>query len=283
MIRLTLPDSIPSHSEVIDLCCERNVYYRQHVLDNKDFLINKGNCYEISSRTNDLYIFDNILPISTHITGSLENEHMVKLYEYCLCRCECGDVYNTIINLAKSPLIQCPFCGGIGDPTQLDHFLPKARYGHFSVLPYNLIPICKDCNTEYKKEFFPISKDEQLIHPYLDDDCFFNQQWLCAVYMDETVTYSVDPPTTWSDDKKEKVRFHFQTFNLAERFSKNAVGPLSDLLNQIKDSKVNGISKDQFESSMIDSIIRKEPRVNSWKRVLFLAIKAKLSNIWLAY
>ena len=104
--------------------------------------------------------------------------------------------------------------------------------------------------------------------------------------MDETVTYSVDPPTTWSDDKKEKVRFHFQTFNLAERFSKKAVSPLSTLLNQIKCSKVNGISKDQFESSMIDSVIQNElneSRVNSWKRVLFLAIKAKLSNIWLAY
>lgn len=280
MIRLTLPNSIPSHSEVIDLCCERNVGYRQHILDNKDFLIDKGNCYEIFSRVNDLYIFDNILPVSTHITGSLENEHMVKLYEYCLRDCRCGDVYNTIINLAKSPTIRCPFCGGVGTPTQLDHFLPKARYGHFSVLPYNLVPICKDCNTEYKKEFFPISKDEQLIHPYLDDDCFFNQQWLCAVYMDETVTYSVDPPTTWSDDKKEKVRFHFQTFNLAERFAENAVGPLSDLLNQIKDSKVNGMSKEMFESSIIDSIIRNESRVNSWKRVLFLAIKDKLSDIW---
>lgn len=280
MIRLTLPDSIPSHSEVIDLCCERNVGYRQHILDNKDFLIDKGNCYEIFSRVNDLYIFDNILPVSTHITGSLENEHMVKLYEYCLRDCRCGDVYNIIINLAKSPTIRCPFCGGVGTPTQLDHFLPKARYGHFSVLPYNLVPICKDCNTEYKKEFFPISKDEQLIHPYLDDDCFFNQQWLCAVYMDETVTYSVDPPTTWSDDKKEKVRFHFQTFNLAERFAENAVGPLSDLLNQIKDSKVNGMSKEMFESSIIDSIIRNESRVNSWKRVLFLAIKDKLSDIW---
>ena len=150
------------------------------------------------------------------------------------------------------------------------------------MLPYNLVPICKDCNTEYKKEFSPNIKNKQLIHPYLDDDCFFNQQWLCAVYMDETVTYSVDPPTTWSDDKKEKVRFHFQTFNLAERFAENAVGPLSDLLNQIKYSKVNGISKDQFESSMIDSVIRKEPRVNSWKRVLFLAIKDRLSDIWSA-
>ncbi len=35
MIRLTLPDSIPSHSEVIDLCCERNVNYRQQRFSHK--------------------------------------------------------------------------------------------------------------------------------------------------------------------------------------------------------------------------------------------------------
>ncbi|VEI46040.1 HNH endonuclease [Actinobacillus equuli] len=92
---------------------------------------------------------------------------MVKLYEYCLRDCRCGDVYDTIINLAQS--VKCPFCGGIGKPTQIDHFLPKSRYGHFSVLPENLIPVCKDCNTEYKKEFYPTEKNKQLIHPYLDD------------------------------------------------------------------------------------------------------------------
>ena len=40
------------------------------------------------------------------------------------------------------------------------------------------------------------------------------------------------------------------------------------------------MSKEMFESSIIDSIIRNESRVNSWKRVLFLAIKDKLSDIW---
>lgn len=72
MIRLTLPDPYHHIAKLLICAVKENVNYRQHVLDNKDFLINKGNCYEISSRTNDLYIFDNILPISTHITGSLE-------------------------------------------------------------------------------------------------------------------------------------------------------------------------------------------------------------------
>lgn len=284
MIRLILPDSIPSHSKVIDLCCERDVNYKQHVLNNQNFLINKGNDYESYSRANNLYMFNNILPKSTHITGSLENEHMVKLYEYCLCRCGCGDVYNTIINLAKSPLIQCPFCGGIGDPTQLDHFLPKTRYGHFSVLPYNLIPICKDCNTEYKKEFFPISKDEQLIHPYLDDDCFFNEQWLYAEYIDDgtelgTINYLANPPNTWSNDKKEKILFHFKTFNLANRFATKSVSDLSDILITMK--KYKGIiSMDDFVKCSIDSILETESKANHWKKALLQAVKDKISVIW---
>ena len=45
------------------------------------------------------------------------------------------------------------------------------------------------------------------------------------------------------------------------------------------------MSKDMFESSIIDSVIRNESnesKVNSWKRVLFLAIKDELSDIWSA-
>lgn len=48
--------------------------------------------------------------------------------------------------------------------------------------------------------------------------------------------------------KKEKVRFHFQTFNLAERFSKKAVF-IINLIKSNKNSKVNGMNKDMFESS----------------------------------
>ena len=78
---------------------------------------------------------------------------MVELYNYCLRNTRSGDVYDKILAFAKNPEIRCPFCGGISNPSQIDHFLPKSRYGHFSVFPYNLIPICKDCNTEFKKEF----------------------------------------------------------------------------------------------------------------------------------
>ncbi|WP_409025768.1 HNH endonuclease [Gallibacterium anatis] len=280
MIHLKPIKEIPSFSDVIDLCCERNVAYKQNVLNEKIFLLQEGENYKILASNNELFSFDSRLPKGEIISGNLKNEHMVKLYEYCLVDCRCGGIYDTIINLA----VKCPFCGGIGKPSQIDHFLPKNRYGHFSVLPENLIPICKDCNTEYKKEFFPIQKNEQLIHPYLDDSSIFEDRWLYAKYIDDnsefgSVEYYVEPPEYWSSDKKGKVIFHFKKFNLSQRFSEFATGNLADLLTQMKAYK-NLITMENFEIASIDSVVNREKRANSWKKALYLAVKEKLPTIW---
>ncbi|MGQ9444823.1 HNH endonuclease [[Pasteurella] aerogenes] len=284
MIHLDLPKEIPSFSEVIDLCCARNVTYKQSVLNGKNFLLQEGENYKNLAISNDLFLFDTKLPKDEIIFEDLRNEHMVKLYEYCLRDCRSGDVYDKIINSFQS--VRCPFCGGIGRPTQIDHFLPKGRYGHFSVFPENLIPICKDCNTEYKKEFFPTQKDKQLIHPYLDDHAIFEEQWLYAEYIDDdsnigSVKYYVSPPEKWTNERKEKVKFHFETFYLSARFSEVATGSLSDLLTQMQTYKNEGkITIEDFEISSIDSVINREKRANSWKKALFLAVKEKLPIIW---
>lgn len=287
MIRIRLPTDLLSYSEIIDVCCSRNTQYRSDVLSNKQYLLDIGNDYEEYARLNNLYSFDTILPIEPNglIHNTLSNSHMIELYNYCLRNTRSGDVYDKILAFAKNPEIRCPFCGGISNPSQIDHFLPKSRYGHFSVFPYNLIPICKDCNTEFKKEFFPIEKNEQLIHPYLDEDCFFNEQWLYAEYIDDgtefgTVSYYLVPPSGWSDDKKNKIKFHFEKFHLADRFSEFSSGNLSDILVQMKSHKMNGAFMEDFEKCSIDSVITKERKANHWKKALFQAVKAKLSVIW---
>lgn len=290
MIRIRLPADLLSYSEIIDVCCSRKVGYigyRNDVSSNKKYLLDIGNDYEEYARLNDLYSFDTILPIEPNglICGQLNNSHMVQLYNSRLRDCRSGGVYDAILNSAKSPEIQCPFCGGISTPSQIDHFLPKSRYGHFSVFPYNLIPICKDCNTEFKGEFFPTEKNKQLIHPYLDEDCFFNEQWLYAEYIDNgtgdgTVRYFINLPIAWSDDKKEKIKFHFEMFHLADRFSAYSVGSLSDILVQMKSYKEKGTSMEDFEECSIDSVIESESRANHWKKALFQAVKDKISVIW---
>lgn len=287
MIRLNLPSELLNYSDIIEECCSRNTQYTSDVLSNKQYLLGIGNDYEEYARLNNLYRFDTDFPIEPDgvICNTLSNSHMVKLYDYCLRDCRSGGVYDAVLNSAKNPKIRCPFCGGINTPSQIDHFLPKSRYGHFSVFPYNLIPICKDCNTEFKGEFFPTEKNKQLIHPYLDEDCFFNEQWLYAEYIDDgtefgTVSYYLVPPSGWSDDKKNKIKFHFEKFHLADRFSEFSSGNLSDILVQMKSHKMNGAFMEDFEKCSIDSVITKERKANHWKKALFQAVKAKLSVIW---
>ena len=105
-----------------------------------------------------------------------------------------------------------------------------------------------------------------------------------AEYIDDgtelgTINYSVNPPNTWSDDKKEKILFHFETFNLANRFATKSVSDLSDMLITMK--KYKGIiSMDDFVKCSIDSILETESKVNHWKKAFLQAVKDKISVIW---
>jgi hypothetical protein len=53
---------------------------------------------------------------------------------------------------AKSnQLSVCPACD-IESYSRIDHYFPKALYPHLSCHPFNLVPICNTCNTDYKGE-----------------------------------------------------------------------------------------------------------------------------------
>lgn len=45
----------------------------------------------------------------------------------------------------------CPACDAEAY-SRIDHYLPKSFYPHLSCHPYNLVPICNTCNTDYKGE-----------------------------------------------------------------------------------------------------------------------------------
>ena len=82
--------------------------------------------------------------------------------------------YDKLLSLA--PLNRCPYCG-IGQVSTLDHYLPKTKFLIFSVLPYNLVASCKDCNTG-KLDSYATTQNKQTLHPYYDD--FTSEQWLYA-------------------------------------------------------------------------------------------------------
>lgn len=301
MIKLALPIDCMNYTQVIDSCVNKmkeNNILRKKLEENKNDLIRISKSYMEWGKSNKLFKFKYLIsydnqPINMGnccIENKLFNNDMRKIYDEYFVGHRCGGFYDEIINNAKNPEIQCPFCGGINSPNELDHFLPKKYFSYYAIFPYNLIPICKDCNQIYKKEFYSTDKNQQLIHPYLDSEQVFNEKWLYARFTTNSlldiegklsVEFYVNPPSNWEEDKKEKVIIHFGRFHLAKRFAVHSVTSLKTLLDQIKRSKSENLSIQNVETCLIDSVIESEKLPNSWKKALFEAVKKELPTIWI--
>jgi len=146
-------------------------------------------------------------------------------------------VYDSL--LSRAPHGRCPFCG-LGYASTLDHYLPKTTYPQFSVLPLNLIPSCKDCNTG-KSTIVATQAGAQILHPYFDHQDFVDEQWLFAEVVKTrpaTIRFYVQPPAHWDSISKERVEAHFRDFKLASRYSVEAsdqIACLRDTLSQYRE------------------------------------------------
>jgi len=176
-------------------------------------------------------------------------------------------VYNKIMSLAYLDI--CPFCG-IGQVSTLDHYLPKSKFPIFSVLPYNLVPSCKDCNTG-KGISYAKTKAEQTLHPYYDD--FTTDQWLFAKVLRTSpisIEFFVDPPSDWDSISKDRVEAHFVDYNLGRRFSIQASSELAKLNSGFSIRKFNFMQiKEQLD---YEEQTYKKIHLNSWESALYQAL-----------
>lgn len=217
------------------------------------------------------------LPENTLVTGQLSKGDLKKLY-YNYFSAEgkpAREIYNSIMSSSKE---FCPFCCGIGVTRTLDHYLPLARYPQYAIEPFNLVPSCRDCNMGSKKASVATSEGEQVLHSYLDNDRYFDEQWLYARYLvkpegeENAVEYYVDPPAAWNIEYREKVQNHFDTFDLSLRFSKEA-GPRAAIYVKQIDSLMSVIGcMDRSKAIVLQTVIDRNPSPNHWEKVLCEAL-----------
>lgn len=279
MLRLALPEY--DYKQVIDLCVEGitgNNALRNNLSAAKEILLQGATNYESLARVGDLFTLS---PVSSSVNESeavvvdLTTTNFKTLYEYYFTESNkpARKVYENILASANE---KCPYCGGIGRPRNLDHYLPKAHFPQFSVLPFNLVPSCRDCNMDGKKSIFAISKGDQVLHPYLDKDCYFKEQWLKARYISDNdegvVEYFVEPPGYWQEDHKQRVIKHFTEFDLKKRYSIEGSSRAATIIKQI--NSVMQLVSDLSEAKeiIIKPIIDDAPSVNHWERVMCLAL-----------
>ena len=211
--------------------------------------------------TDDLFI--EFSPIEKKSWKSLYSQQMVPKSK------PARKVYDMLLGLA--PIGICPSCG-FGHASTLDHYLAKSRFPFFSVLPFNLLPACKDCNTGKSNKVAKMA-GQQPLHPYYDYGEFITEQWLFATVIEgnpAVIKYFALPSDHWEDVLKERAISHFEGFNLANRFSVQAANELSSL-----NPKLSLYIKDKTEikkhlNENADIEYRKHK--NSWKTAMYQAL-----------
>ncbi len=281
MIRLNSPSY--SFEQILNECSSGiagNNTLRQRIEEGKPSLLSEGDRYIAVAKIGELYTINCIdngqCQGDQLIVDNLKKLDLIKIYTKYFVpeKKPARKIYDTLLLSARD---ECPYCGGIGVPRNLDHYLPKAHFPQYSVFPYNLVPACRDCNYDGKSNAFAIRPGDQIIQPYLDNDQFFLEQWVFANYHSGSTNesgyfeYYVNPPEKWCVIDKERVRKHFDCFDLSRRYAIHAAKELSNALRQIMRLEPTGPGNEEI-NNMLHIEIEAIPFVNHWRRIMYQAL-----------
>jgi len=226
--------------------------------------------YDILACKSELYRWSSIFESDLK---PLTKDELNKLYEIQMVH-KVGPgrgVYDEILSNARG---KCPFCS-LGDPRTLDHYLPKTDYPEFSILPLNLIPCCRDCNS-FKHIDSAAKHGEQYIHPYYDK--ILSIDWLIA-----QVSYEIDDQPTlvfdiniavrkYDSELFDRLNFQFEKLDLNHRYSTQSSNELSGKKLRLKEvfEKGNSQGVQSYLQSEANSWLKSTK--NSWQTAMYKAL-----------
>lgn len=275
--------SLPIHSpeDVFNLCissiADQNLKYRLSLITSD--IINAANEYLDMAQTRHLF---SIAPAACRneeiVVGTVTKDELKKTYSDHMVGAGKPARYVYDLLLASAPRRKCQFCG-FGHATTLDHYLPKAKFPILSVLPWNLVPACKDCNTG-KSSTIATTEHEQTLHPYFEQRAVIDEQWLHArliTSIPPVLEYYVAPPPHWDPIEKARVESHFQSYKLATRFSIEASNELATLKDTFS-FLWNDLGTDGIQLHLQGAAQGKaRQHANSWDTAMYQALAA---NNW---
>ena len=204
----------------------------------------------------------------TVVNGNVTKKELKKVYSDQMLKSKIGRThYNKLLKAAKGDL--CPLCAH-REATTLDHYLPKAKYPRLSVVPINLVPACRDCNTG-KLTSYPRTPEEESIHPYYDD--IESDQWLGAKINRTTplsITFYVVHVAGWSGLLFERTKNHFLSYKLNTLYATQAGRELTARKHQYTSTYHSGAGAAGVKKLLADeSISRSQSNINSWQSALY--------------
>ncbi|XDF78617.1 hypothetical protein AAFX60_005655 [Aliivibrio fischeri] len=230
--------------------------------------------YEQKARVSNLYLVPpNYSDNNSIIVGEVTKKELKSIYSQHMVAATkpARRIYDELMNLA--PNGRCPFCG-LGHVSTLDHYLPKSKYPFYSVLPINLVPSCKDCNTG-KGAALATCAGEQPLHPYYDHQHYITEQWIFAEVIETiplSVRFFVRPPEEWDPIFKSRVQCHFTDYNLSSRFAVEVADELSSL-KYLLTEYISAAGVDAVKNYLIGKASAEaNNHINSWLTALYQAL-----------
>lgn len=204
----------------------------------------------------------------TLVNGNVSCDELKDFYSKQMVQRTTGRIhYRNLLEAAPGGL--CPLCSH-REATTLDHYLPKAKYPRLSIVPINLVPSCKDCNTGKLAEY-PTSANEETLHPYFDD--IEKKTWLQAeVNMTDPVSllFTVDKDIFGNDLLVQRTESHMNGFDLYNLYSIQAARRLSGMKHNLLRMAIEGA--DQYD---IARYLKNEAdsfaavNLNSWESAMY--------------
>lgn len=201
-------------------------------------------------------------------------DELIGLYDDVLSRND-SDAYFYYTGLRTRGGDLCPACNQ-RRATTIDHFLPKGKYAALVVTPFNLVPMCPECNTQ-KGEAEPTSKGF-FLHPYVDGvetPC----ELIATVLPTEppTVTYCLEPREDCPPDTARDAIFQFHALRLDELYAVHGATYLSGMAHKLRGEGERGGWKAVRKSLKEDMDSWAKVERPSWQFSLF---KGLLRSRW---
>lgn len=267
-------DAITTYDTCVNAICDPTL--RAHYSSNRGSIQQGNAIFEAATQDADWARLPRALRGNPNalIAGTLSKQQLVDLYTHYMVSATgpSRDIYDNLLTAAGG---WCPFCGGLGQASTLDHYLPKANFPTYSVHPNNLVPCCRDCNSGKNTSFGP-GTHKQTLHPYLDRADFFEERWIIATVYKQNpilIRFECAPPDHWSSPDKQRVSSHFEAYKLADRFSKQAGGEVSQVV-QLRVNSLRILTPEKFRDYLLDCANNPDFVLNGWTRTMYAALAA---------
>lgn len=248
---------------------KRKTSINKNLLNKASLIENAAIEYEVKAEARELY---KLGPLSDEELDPLTSGNLINLYtNFSRLKSKNRIEYDKLLASAQRAL--CCFCS-IGEPSELDHFLPKTKFPEFSVLPVNLLPICHWCN-KLKLDDAPKSVTESYIHPYFEE--YSEVEWLVAnlnfIQDYPIATYQIKNDLKLSNAELAcKLEYQFKKLELNKRYSERANVIITEMHHRLRNlHKSGGAEKVKFH---LDELAKYEFQNNkySWVRALYISL-----------